>query len=59
MPSIFAVPKGLAPKPKKKRAIHALDRIDILWDTSEFSKETMEDINAIRRALESLPDSQD
>ena len=46
------------PKPPslKERAMQAMDRVDVIWATDEFGKETMDDINAIRRALESLPD---
>jgi hypothetical protein len=46
------------PKPPslKERALQAMDRVDVLWATDEFGKETMDDIDAIRRALEALPD---
>ena len=46
------------PKPPslKERALQAMDRVDVIWATDEFGKETMDDIDAIRRALESLPD---
>ena len=46
------------PKPPslKERALQAMDRVDVIWATDEFGKETMDDIDAIRRALEQLDD---
>ena len=44
------------PPSLKDRALQAMDRVDVIWATDEFGKETMDDIDAIRRALESLPD---
>jgi hypothetical protein len=46
------------PKPPslKEQAITELEKVDILWDTTEFSHETLRSLDTIRRALEALPD---
>ena len=46
------------PKPPslKEQALAELDKVDMLWDTDEFGKETLGALDAIRRALEALPE---
>jgi hypothetical protein len=46
------------PKPPnlKELAIAELDKVDMLWDTTEFSQETLHSLDTIRRALEALPE---
>jgi len=46
------------PKPPslKEQAFEELDKVDMLWDTTEFSQETLNSLDIIRRALEQLPD---
>ena len=45
------------PKPPslKEQALAELEKVDMLWDTTEFSKETLHSLDTIRRALEALP----
>ena len=40
----------------KKQALQELDKVDMLWDTEEFGKETLNSLDTIRKALEALPD---
>ena len=40
----------------KEQALQELDKVDMLWDTTEFNKETLNSLDTIRRALEALPD---
>jgi hypothetical protein len=46
------------PKPPslKEQALAELDKVDMLWDTDEFGKETLGALDTIRRALEALPE---
>jgi hypothetical protein len=46
------------PKPPslKKQALEELEKVDMLWDTTEFSQETLNSLDTIRRALEQLDD---
>jgi hypothetical protein len=46
------------PKPPslKEQAIAELEKVDMLWDTTEFSQDTLHSLDTIRRALEALPD---
>jgi len=46
------------PKPPslKEQALKELDKVDMLWATEEFGKETLNSLDTIRRALEALPD---
>jgi hypothetical protein len=46
------------PKPLslKEQALEELEKVDMLWDTTEFSQETLNSLDTIRRALEALPD---
>jgi len=46
------------PKPPslKEQALQELDKVDMLWATEEFGKETLNSLNTIRKALEALPD---
>jgi len=46
------------PKPPslKEQALKELDKVDMLWATEEFGKETLNSLDTIRRALEELPD---
>ena len=48
------------PKPPslKEQALAELEKVDMLWDTTEFSQETLNSLDTIRRALEQLPDNQ-
>jgi hypothetical protein len=48
---------GRRPKPPslKEQAIAELEKIDMLWDTGEFSQNTLDSLDTIRRALEALP----
>jgi hypothetical protein len=45
------------PKPSslKEQALQELDKVDMLWDTTEFGKETLNSLDTIRRAIESIP----
>jgi hypothetical protein len=45
------------PKPPtlKEQAIAELEKVDMLWDTTEFSQDTLDSLDTIRRALEALP----
>lgn len=46
------------PKPKslKEQALQELDKVDMLWDTEKFGKDTLNSLDTIRKALEALPD---
>jgi hypothetical protein len=46
------------PKPPslKEQALEELEKVDMLWDTTEFSQETLNSLDTIRRALEQLND---
>jgi hypothetical protein len=46
------------PKPPslKEQALEELNKVDMLWDTTEFSQETLNSLDTIRRALEQLDD---
>ncbi len=46
------------PKPPslKEQALAELEKVDMLWDTTEFSHETLNSLDTIRRALESISD---
>jgi hypothetical protein len=46
------------PKPPslKEQAIAELEKVDMLWDTTEFGQETLLSLDTIRRALEALPE---
>ena len=46
------------PKPPslKNQALQELDKVDMLWATEEFGKETLNSLDTIRKALEALPD---
>jgi hypothetical protein len=48
------------PKPPslKEQALAELEKVDMLWDTDEFGKETIGALDTIRRALEQLPDNE-
>jgi len=39
----------------KEQAIAELEKVDMLWDTTEFSQDTLDSLDTIRRALEALP----
>jgi hypothetical protein len=41
----------------KEQALAELEKVDMLWDTTEFSKETLHSLDTIRRALNQLPDN--
>jgi hypothetical protein len=45
------------PKPLslKEQALQELDKVDMLWVTEEFSQETLNSLDTIRRAIESIP----
>ena len=40
----------------KAQALQELDKVDMLWATEEFGKETLNSLDTIRKALEALPD---
>jgi hypothetical protein len=42
------------PPSLKEQALEELEKVDMLWDTTEFSQETLNSLNTIRRALEAL-----
>ena len=46
------------PKPPslKEQALAELEKVDMLWDTSEFGADTLSALDTIRRALEALDD---
>jgi hypothetical protein len=48
------------PKPPslKEQALAELEKVDMLWDTTEFSQETLHSLDTIRCALEQLPDNE-
>jgi hypothetical protein len=50
--------EGRRPKPPslKEQALAELEKVDMLWDTTEFSQETLNSLDTIRRALEQLDD---
>ena len=50
--------RRLKPPSLKEKAIAELDKVDMLWDTTEFSQETLHSLDTIRRALESIPEDQ-
>jgi hypothetical protein len=45
------------PKPPslKEQAIAELEKVNMLWDTTEFSQDTLDSLDTIRLALETLP----
>jgi len=45
------------PKPPslKEQAIAELEKVDMLWDTTEFNQDTLDSLDTIRRALEAMP----
>ena len=45
------------PKPPslKEQALQELDKVDMLWATEEFGKDTLNSLETIRKALEALP----
>ena len=49
---------GRRPKPPslKEQALQELDKVDMLWATEEFGKDTLNSLDTIRKALEALPD---
>ena len=40
----------------KQQALQELDKVDMLWATEEFGQETLNSLDTIRRAIESIPD---
>jgi hypothetical protein len=56
----FATELRAARRPKppslKEQALEELNKVDMLWDTTEFSQETLNSLDTIRRALEQLDD---
>jgi hypothetical protein len=44
------------PPSLKEQALAELEKVDMLWDTTEFSQETLNSLDTIRRALEQLDD---
>jgi len=44
-----------APPSLKEQAIAELEKVDMLWDTGEFSQNALDSLDTIRRALEALP----
>jgi len=46
------------PKPLslKAQALAELEKVDMVWDTTEFNQDTLDSLDTIRRAIESLPD---
>jgi hypothetical protein len=49
--------KEMRPKPPslKEQALQELDKVDMLWATEEFGQETLNSLDIIRRAIESIP----
>jgi hypothetical protein len=47
----------MRPKPPslKEQALQELDKVDMLWATEEFGQETLNSLDTIRRAIESIP----
>jgi hypothetical protein len=43
------------PKSLKEQALQELDKVDMLWATEEFGQETLNSLDIIRRAIESIP----
>jgi hypothetical protein len=39
----------------KEQALQELDKVDMLWDITEFGQETLNSLDTIRRAIESIP----
>ena len=60
--TIIPTGKGLVetmrPKPPslKEEALQELDKVNMLWATEEFGKETLNSLDTIRRAIKSIPD---
>jgi hypothetical protein len=58
-PSVGAIHLRTARRPKppslKEQALAELEKVDMLWDTTEFGHETLNSLDTIRRALEALP----
>ena len=62
-PHLTIIPTGkglveaMRPKPPslKEQALQELDKVDMLWATEEFGKETLNSLNTIRKALKALP----
>jgi hypothetical protein len=48
--------RRLKPPSLKEQALTELERVDTLWDTTEFGHETINSLDTIRRALETLPE---
>jgi hypothetical protein len=48
--------RRLKPPSLKEQALAELERVDTLWDTTEFGHETLNSLDTIRRALESISD---
>ena len=44
------------PPSLKEQALAELEKVDMLWDTSEFGADTLSALDTIRRALEQLND---
>ena len=44
------------PPSLKEQALAELEKVDMLWDTTEFGQETLLSLDTIRRALEALPE---
>jgi hypothetical protein len=44
-----------APPRLKEQAIAELEKVDYLWDRTEFGQGTLDSLDTIRRALEALP----
>ena len=40
----------------KAQALQELDKVDMLWATEEFGQETLNSLDIIRRAIESIAD---
>ena len=43
------------PPSLKEQALAELEKVDMLWDTSEFGADTLSALDTIRRAIEQLP----
>jgi hypothetical protein len=43
------------PPSLKQQALQELDKVDMLWDITEFGQETLNSLDIIRRAIESIP----
>ena len=55
--AVFELMADRRPKPPslKEQAIAELEKVDMLWDRTEFSQDTLDSLDTIRRALEALP----